>query len=81
MILMIVLAAWTVALVVVGGLCVAAGRGDAALRRQLLEPGHEQLAAGVADGTERAAGERRPGSMPHRQAEHERGRLGRVAVG
>ncbi len=80
MILILVLATWIVALAVVTGLCVSAGRGDASLRRQTLDPGHEELFAAALDRVAPGTG-RRPGTISRRQLEHEPARVERVAVG
>jgi hypothetical protein len=78
MILSLVLASWILALAVVAGLCIAAGRGDAALHVRLAEePGVRPRRPATPSGT---PGERRP-HVAGRRAEHDRGRAGRVAVG
>ncbi len=77
MILILVLATWIVSLTVVTGLCIAAGRGDAMLRRELLEWTREDLHAETATPVD----ERRPSPISRRQPEHERAHVGRVAVG
>ncbi len=80
MILTLALSAWILALAVVAGLCVAAGRGDAALRRDLLAASPREPGLGAAKGSaELATGERLHGSVAQRRPEHDRGR-GRVAV-
>lgn len=82
MILMLILPAWILALAVVGGLCVAAGRGDSALLLQHSDAQSSELVARGLHVIGSAARDYRrghPATAGHAE-ERESGHLDRVGV-